>query len=180
MSERARGTVRPRHSSRRRGRLFVGALLAAVACAVPAAGQAVKPIAAAEPLIRDGVGTLVSIRLRSGFAVAMRQVRDAPQCRAMFESLGADPERLLLQAEYRPATREQEATFCSRRAVAMTHVGQASTWVCRTFSALTSHEAALVVLHEALHFGGLTESPGARDAMSSGEINLLVASRCRP
>ncbi len=180
MSQRARGTVGPRHSSRRSGRLLVGTLLAAVACSMPAAGQAVKPAATSEPLIRGVIGTRVSIRLRSGFAIALRQVGNLPQCRAMFDSLGADPGELLRRSEYRPATREQEASFCSRRAVAMTHVGQPSTWVCRTFSALTAHEAALVVLHEALHFGGLTEGPGARDAMTSGEINLLVASRCRP
>ncbi len=180
MSERARGHVRWRHSFRRGGRSVVGGLLALVAWAIPAACQAVEPAAAAKPLIRGGIGTLVSIRLQSGYAIAMRQVRTVPQCRAIFDPLGADPERLLLEADYRPATREQETSFCSRKAVAVTRVGQPLTWLCRTFSALTPHEAAAVVIHEALHFGGLREGPGVEDAMTSGEINRLVVSRCRP
>jgi hypothetical protein len=147
---------------------------------LPGATQASERATIPEPFIRPGVATAVAIRLRSGFAIAVRQVRDLPQCRALFESLGADPDRILRETDYRAATSELERSFCTRRAVAVTHIGQPFTWVCRTFPALTAHQAAIVLIHEALHFGGLPESPRVPDAMTSQEINFLVVSRCKP
>jgi hypothetical protein len=38
--------------------------------------------------------------------------------------------------------------------------------------------AAVIVIHEALHFAGLPESPQTPGAMSPAEINEMVADRC--
>ncbi len=167
-------------SHRRVRRLLVLALLASTIAAGPAVGAPAATAKDVEPLIRTGVGTPVAIRLRSGFAIAVRQARNLPACRALFEALGSDAEKLLAATDYRAATRELESAFCSRRAVATTHVGQPLTWLCGTFSSLGAHEAAAVVLHEALHFGGMREKPATPDARTSREINALVVSRCRP
>jgi hypothetical protein len=180
MSHEEHSRVDKKNNSQRAGWVLVVSLLVVIGGVLPAATQASENATIPEPAIRRGVATAVAIRLRSGFAIAMRQVRDVQQCRALFEPLASDPERLLLRADYRPATKELETSYCSRRAVAVTHIGQPFTWICRTFSGLTAHEAAIVLIHEALHFGGLPESPRVSDAMTSQEINFLVISRCKP
>jgi hypothetical protein len=43
---------------------------------------------------------------------------------------------------------------------------------------LDTDKAALVLLHEALHFAGLTEQPHDPRAMTSSEINDMVKDRC--
>jgi hypothetical protein len=180
MSQEEHSRVDKRNNSDGAGRFLVVSLLVVIGGVLPAATQASEKATIPEPAIRRGVATAVAIRLRSGFAIAVRQVRELHQCRALFESLGSDGERLLLQTDYRPATKELETSYCSRRAVAVTHIGQPFTWVCGTFSGLTAHQAAIVLIHEALHFGGLGESPRVPDAMTSQEINFLVVSRCNP
>lgn len=159
---------------------MVASLFALVAWVVHAEAQTQEKHRAAEPAIRHGIATAAAIRLRSGFAIALRQVRELPECHALFEPLGSDPERLLGGTDYLAATSDLERSYCSRRAVAMTNVGQAFTWVCRTFSGLTAHQAAVVLIHEALHVGGLPESPHTLKAMTSQEINALVTRSCRP
>jgi hypothetical protein len=160
-------------------RVLVVSLLV-VGGVLPAVAQSAERATIPEPAIRRGVATPVAMRLRSAFAIAIRQVKELPQCRGLFESLGSDGERLLLQTDYRPATRDLETSYCSRRAVAVTHIGQPLTWVCRTFSGLTAHQAAIVLIHEALHYGGLGEGPRVPNGMKSQEINFLVVSRCHP
>ena len=43
---------------------------------------------------------------------------------------------------------------------------------------MTVNEAAMLLLHEALHYAGLPERPVHRGAMSSKEISTLVRNRC--
>ncbi len=180
MSQEDTTGAQPHRSPRWVRRLSVAGLLASTIAGGPALGAPAATAKDVEPFIRAGVRTPVAIRLRSGFAIAVRQARSLPACRALFEALGSDAEKLLAATDYRAATRELESAFCSRRAVATTHVGQPLTWLCGTFSSLGPHEAAAVVLHEALHFGGMREKPGTPDALTSREINALVVSRCRP
>lgn len=161
-------------------RVLVAWFLVIVTWLAQAEARATKRAPAAEPAIRRGVATAAAMRLRSGFAIALRQVQELPACHALFESLGSDPEKLLLETDYSAATPELERSYCSRRAVAVTNIGQPLTWVCWTFSELTAHQAAIVLIHEALHVGGLPESPRIPNAMTSQQINTLVMSRCRP
>jgi hypothetical protein len=180
MSQEEHSRVDKRNNSRRAGWVLGVPLLVVIGGVVPAATQASEKTTIPEPAIRRGLATPVAIRLRSAFAIAMRQVRELPQCRALFESLGSDGERLLVQTDYRPATKELETSYCSRRAVAVTHIGQPFTWLCRTFSGLTAHQAGIVLIHEALHYGGLGESPRVPNGMTSQDINFLVVGRCSP
>ena len=62
--------------------------------------------------------------------------------------------------------------------MAQTYVGDAPTWICRRVTSYSDEQAALVVIHEALHHAGLTEKPHDRNAMSSGAINKMVGKSC--
>jgi len=180
MSHSEHSRVQGNNTSQRAGRALLGWSLAIVAWLAPTGTQASENDRTIEPAIRRGIATASAIRLRSGFAIALRQVRELPECHALFESLKADPEKLLGETEYLPATSDLEKSYCNRRAVAMTSVGQPVTWLCQIFSGLTAHQAAIVVIHEALHVGGLPERPRTVDAMTSAEINALVTRSCRP
>jgi hypothetical protein len=57
-------------------------------------------------------------------------------------------------------------------------VGAAPTFLCTGFSSLTDEHAALVLVHEALHHAGLTESPSDPSGMSSAAINEMVRTAC--
>ena len=65
-----------------------------------------------------------------------------------------------------------------RRSYALTEVGGRVTWVCQGFAELTDHRAAMVVIHEALHYAGLTEAPLDPAGMRSPEINAMVEEAC--
>ena len=53
------------------------------------------------------------------------------------------------------------------------------TYLCRSFGRLAPRQAALRLVHEALHQAGLPEAPASPDALASAEINELVARDCR-
>ena len=69
---------------------------------------------------------------------------------------------------------------CSRGlgAAAFTLVGSPRTVVCPGFDRLAIEEAAVIVLHEALHSAGLGERPLDPDAPNGGEINRLIRVAC--
>jgi hypothetical protein len=70
---------------------------------------------------------------------------------------------------------------CYRRhAVAFTRVGTSTTWICPVFDKLVSLDAALILIHEALHFAGLPELPGTPGALESSQIQEMVVANCAP
>ena len=177
MKQTANSKVERGRSSRLAGKLLAIAVLL-VGGAVPCGAQGSARGAMVAPLVDRAIPAPAANRLRSGFETAVRQVREVPKCRALFESLGADPQSLFPRSDFRPATSAFEDSLCRRGAAALTKVGQPVTWVCRGFAMVKSNEAAILVIHETLHFAGLRERPSTPDAMSSHEINSLVASRC--
>jgi hypothetical protein len=140
-------------------------------------GVDVEPVRV-EPNVRWGVMPDVALKLRTGFAVAVGRAKAVPQCAALFEDLGADPVELLGRALYYPAALNRNNPACRNGAQAFTRVGSPITWVCDRFARLDTDKAALVLLHEALHFAGLPEQPHDPQAMTSSEINDLVKDRC--
>ena len=129
------------------------------------------------PNLRLGVTPGIAVRLRAGFGVALARLDSEPACSALFVEFGADARRTLAQTLYYGATRQQEDARC-RDAYAATQVGSAVTWVCRNFAGVGIEHAARILLHEALHRAGLPESPQAPGAMTSREIDLVVAAKC--
>lgn len=71
------------------------------------------------------------------------------------------------QGKYLPASRSY------------TFVGEAPTFLCSGFSAMTDEHASLVLVHEALHRAGLPEGAWkAGGVMSSAAINDMVQVAC--
>ena len=130
------------------------------------------------PVIAKSMTGSVTDTLSSAFELAVSRVGDLPDCGALFEQLGCDGIDLLTRTLYIPAHPLNEESVCRRGATAFTMVGASQTWVCRRFSALNSERAAITLIHEALHHGGLTEAPQDPDAMNAREINTMVARAC--
>lgn len=130
------------------------------------------------PNLRLGVTPRIAVKLKAGFGVALARLESEPSCSELFAEFGADPRRTLAETLYYGATRQQEDARC-RDAYAATQVGSAVTWVCRNFAGVGIEHAARVLIHEALHRAGKVESPQVPGAMTSREIDLMVAARCR-
>jgi hypothetical protein len=161
------------------GAMALVVLVAAAAPAVAADRTGVEALPErVEPNVRRGLMPDVSLKLRTGFAVALARARTKPQCAALFEGLGADPVALLGRVLYYPAALNRNNPACTNGVEAFTAVGTPITWVCDRFARLDTDKAALVLLHEALHFAGLPEQPHDPEAMTSSEINRMVADRC--
>jgi hypothetical protein len=128
--------------------------------------------------LRLGLSAAVVTRLRAGYGLAVRRLESSEPCRHLFAGLGVDPLPLLSQLFYYPAGSNQNNSSCRVRASAYTEVGSHVTWVCDNFALLRERQAAMVILHEALHAAGLPEQPRVPGAMTSAEINAMVAARC--
>jgi hypothetical protein len=130
------------------------------------------------PVIAGSMPGTVAKKLGLAFEIAVEKVRDVPECGALFAALGCNGVDMLASTLYIPAHPFNEESVCRRGAAAYTMVGASQTWVCRSFSALSEDRAALTVIHEALHHGGLPEAPVDPDAMNAREINTMVSRAC--
>ena len=116
-------------------------------------------------------------KLNAAFEIAVQRVTEVQACSDLFTKLDADAVETLKTGLYFPASPARETSEC-RRSMAQTYVGDAPTWICRRVTSYSDEQAALVVIHEALHHAGLTEKPRDRKAMSSGAINTMVGKSC--
>lgn len=117
-------------------------------------------------------------RLRQAFPVAVQRVRDRGACRDLFAGLSADGLELLTNTFYFNAASPAQCRVCMRRVDAFTHLRSARTILCRSFGSLSVNAAAHALIHEALHFAGLSEAALDRRAMDSREIDRLVKKSC--
>ena len=132
-----------------------------------------------EPWIHGDMPEYMKTRLEAGFELALQKVVEVPECRGLFEDLGADPLETLRTGHYFPiASHRKEKAVCGR-AVAYTNVGAAPTFLCRDFARLSDDRAAMYIIHEALHHAGLTEKPHDQGAMTSRAINTMVTNACQ-
>ncbi len=115
--------------------------------------------------------------LAEAFETAADRLVESPECRALFEPYSGDGSALLERTVYRSPATHREREVC-RHASAFTTVGSAVTRLCRSFSRLPPNLAAVVLIHEALHFGGMPESESGKGAMTSLQINQTVAQEC--
>lgn len=144
---------------------------------VVAAGEVARGGAYVQPWISASMPPPTRDKLVTAFELAVARVQEVEECRTLFAELGADPLLTLATTVYEPADPYKETTTC-QRALAFTFVGAAPTRLCRRFGFLSDDEAAMVVVHEALHHAGLTERPADREAMSAGAINIMVRRAC--
>jgi hypothetical protein len=132
------------------------------------------------PRVRDALRPSVLRTLALAYPLAVTKVRTVASCRALFERLGADPVQSLMNSRYLAAGQEREKQTgpCRRGAAAVTAVGSAEVRLCLSFGSLQVSNAAITLLHEALHYAGLGEWPSSPDAMTSAQINLMVRDAC--
>jgi hypothetical protein len=132
-----------------------------------------------DALILGGLPKRVFRKMQQAYPLALRQVREVESCRDLFADLGADGVATLGTTVFRPATRSRDMEVCtSRGAVAFTTIGRPHTRVCDGFARLPQREAAMILIHEALHHAGLSEYPHDPDGPRSTEINRLVRMSC--
>jgi hypothetical protein len=134
----------------------------------------------ARPRILGAPDARLRVKLGVAFRIAGQRPRDVPECAQLFTGLNADGVALLGSTLYQSVADTGGERVCGRGldAAAFTMVRSPRTIVCPAFDRLTVEDAAVVVLHEALHFAGLPESPPTPGAMKSNEINDRIADRC--
>ena len=133
----------------------------------------VRPIASAT------VPVQLRAKLATSFGLALKQLNTRSACQGLFEQLHANGHVMLATTIYIASDGEHAIKMCDRAGgAAYTWLGQPATYLCPSFARLTRQDAAMSLLHEALHYAGLPERPVHRDAMSSREISALVRDRC--
>jgi hypothetical protein len=116
--------------------------------------------------------------LEDGWTLAPRRLGDRPECRGLFEALGADGVGTMRASIYYQPPSEYVRQGACRGTAALTRVGSPATVLCPGFGRLNPRAAAAVLLHEALHHAGLEEYPPTPGALTSPEITRLVEERC--
>lgn len=120
----------------------------------------------------------VLAKLLRAYSVALRKLERHSQCREMFSELGADGPSTLEASKFAGVATQVDENLCGRSVSAFTSVGSPVISICDNFVRLSLERGALLLIHEALHSAGLRESPGYPDAMTSLEINAMVARSC--
>jgi len=92
--------------------------------------------------------------------------------------MDADGFEKLATAIYYQTTERQEKSACSQGSAALTMVGSPATRLCLGFGSLQTQSAAMLLIHEALHFAGMGEKPLDPAGLTSPEINRLIKVRC--
>jgi hypothetical protein len=151
----------------------VAASAAAIGAAAPALG-----IGAAEPRISGALSPRIDRKLREAFPVALQRVNELPECRELFTRLGADALEKVTTAIYYPTTAQMEDRVCQRGVSAFTYVSSPQTRLCRGFSSLGAERAAVTLIHEALHWAGLSEKPLDEDGLDPRDIDRMVKKAC--
>lgn len=164
------------------GASLIAALVPSAWATDPAEAAAVvaskSPGSLIEPRIDPGIALRNRRKITVSFRIAVKRVVEVPECRAMFTELGADAPAALGNLFFLPiGWHELKPHVCADVSV-YTLVGGGPVWVCREFSRLSDSQAAVIIIHEALHHAGLTERPHDTDGMTSGAINHMVVKRC--
>jgi hypothetical protein len=132
------------------------------------------------PRILGGFDVRTRVRLTVALRLADERLRNLPACSSLFDDLGADGLTRLRATRYQSVADVGGERVCGRGlgAAAFTTVGNLRTVICPGFDRLGSDEAAVIVLHEALHSAGLGEWPLDPDGQNGGEINRMVRLAC--
>lgn len=145
-----------------------------------AEGEVVTGVIPCAAVIHERLPEGVARRIAEALPVAVEHVRDNPACQELFERLGADALTIFARSIYYPMPAEHEREYCRLgRIYAVTTVGGDIVLPCRSFARLSAREAAIILIHEALHHAGQTEYPSDPDAPDSEELTRVVMRSCR-
>ncbi|MEW6338425.1 MAG: hypothetical protein AB1625_13655 [Acidobacteriota bacterium] len=137
-----------------------------------------NPLTSGRPAMSGISSQTVSTRLLVAWPNAVGRVRESSGCADLFAKLGHDGPRMLARTRYYGQRHSMARNRCALGASAYTWVGASDTVLCDSFGSLMTPQAMLVLIHEALHFAGLTEYPPYPGAPTSQEINAMVRERC--
>ena len=166
------------------------ALMLTVALAAPLLGAdrrtrfpviaSTATIASLTPRIEGPVAPSIRVKLTVAYSIAAGRLRTHPECAEMFSKLGGYGLTSLKVTVWRFASTAEEQAACGRGSAvaAFTRVGGARPVMCRAFVDLGLQDAAVVVLHEALHFAGLGQSHSGPILPDSQSINATVRLVC--
>jgi hypothetical protein len=143
------------------------------------AAAVVTGVVARGPMLHPRLPDGVTARVNEAIPIAQKHLRNHPSCRELFARLGADGVVLLNRTSYYPAGRKQERRHCYGDVHAVTTVGGSAVVLCRSFAHLSDQEAAIILLHEALHFAGQPEYPLDHEAPDARAITRTVMEGCR-
>ncbi len=133
---------------------------------------------ASRPRVRGLLPDPVARRLALAFPFAMETVRAVPGCRALFDRLGGDGVAALASTRYSPAASIGAEGACRHGIAAFTVVRSPLSYLCAAYGTLDTRGAAATLIHEALHYAGLTERPSDPRGLSTSEINRMVRTQC--
>lgn len=133
-----------------------------------------------EATMRGRFPAKLRFQVISALKRADHRLQGRAECRELFSSLGAEGAQALRSSAFSVAASERESSICLQRsAAALTTVGGSETHLCEgRFGKLSVDEAAVILLHEALHQAGLSEWPIDPNGLTSTQINQLVRRRC--
>ncbi len=131
------------------------------------------------PVLHPGLSPGIASRLDTAIPVALQHLRDNPSCRALVASFGVDGEAKLNSSSYYPAGARHRRRHCRRGSLAVTTVGSSAVGLCPRFARLSDKRAAIILIHEALHFAGQTEYPSDSRATDGRGITKMVMKSCR-
>jgi len=154
----------------------VAAAVATTALGATSVGGATQAIC--RPTISSKLADRNQRKISDAFDLALDQVREVPGCRDLFAELGSDGMNALARLVFIPIGRAEARGNACRGISAYTIHGGGPIWICRQFSKLSDEQAAMVIIHEALHHAGLSEYPQDPDGMTSRAINGMVMEQC--
>ncbi|HQT94581.1 MAG: hypothetical protein B7Z68_01875 [Acidobacteria bacterium 21-70-11] len=92
--------------------------------------------------------------------------------------MGGDGVQALADTRYSAATSIGAEDACQRGIAAFTVVRSPLSYLCAAYGTLETRHAAVTLIHEALHYAGLTERPSDPLGLSTDEINRMVRVCC--
>jgi hypothetical protein len=146
--------------------------------AVSATGKRTAASGSAEPSLNGKLPSSVTTTLVEAFPLALESIRRNRACLALFEPFLVSGVDRLKTTFYAPPSAGRKDDACGENTLAYTHVGSPVTHLCAGFGTLSRENAAVILIHEALHFAGMAEAPQFPDALTSQEIHRLVIESC--
>ena len=130
------------------------------------------------PRISGSLYPRIHNKLQQAYPLAVEHLRDNPECRNLFAELGADGLEKLSITSYRQSTMMMERSFCRGGVSAVTVVECPQVRLCKRFASLGTVHAAATLIHEALHFAGMSEKPLDPQGLEPREIDRMVKKAC--
>jgi hypothetical protein len=130
------------------------------------------------PRISGALYPKIHNKLQQAFPVAVDHLRNNPECRDLFAELGADGLEKLSMTLYRQSTMMLEKRFCRGGAAAFTVIRSPQVMLCKRFASLGTMQAATLIIHESLHYSGMSEWPKDPQGLEPREINNMVKKAC--